>query len=133
MSHQRDIVGVVISHFHWDTQKFDELIALNRRLKQGIQISNDKRSIYIQEDQYIFRNFFGNIGFTQGIHYWEIVADARTENELKVGVSAINDLTQSPAYQQLLNDAQNQNSSQGTDIQMSFSDISTGWAFFGIG
>ena len=38
----------------------------------------------------------------QGIHYWEIVADARTENELKIGVSAINDLTKSEVYQKLV-------------------------------
>jgi hypothetical protein len=31
----------------------------------------------------------------EGIHYWEIVADARTEHELKVGVSAINNIEDS--------------------------------------
>ena len=102
---------------------------------QGIQISRDRRSIYIQEDEYIFRNFFGSIGFTQGIHYWEVVADARTENELKIGVSSINDLTKSHVYQQMVNDSRSQQPNQiiSNDIQMSFSDIETGWAFFGIG
>ena len=35
----------------------------------------------------MFRTFFGNIEFMEGIHYWEIVADARTEHELKIGIS----------------------------------------------
>lgn len=133
MSHQRDIVGVVISHFKWDTERIESQIANNRKMKQGIQISPDRRSIYIQEDEYIFRNFFGDIGFNQGIHYWEIVADARTENELKIGVSSINDLTKSPVYQQMLSESQSQNQINSNDIQISFSDIETGWAFFGIG
>jgi hypothetical protein len=28
--------------------------------------------------------------FMEGIHYWEIVADAKSEHELKMGVSALN-------------------------------------------
>jgi hypothetical protein len=27
-----------------------------------------------------------NVGFESGQHYWEIVTDARTDNELKIGV-----------------------------------------------
>ena len=47
----------------------------------------DLRSIYLKEDDYFFRTFFGDVILTEGIHYWEIVADARTEHELKIGVS----------------------------------------------
>jgi hypothetical protein len=50
------------------------------------------------EDDYVFRNFFGTVGFNEGIHYWEIIADARTEHELKVGVSALNNLEQCPEF-----------------------------------
>lgn len=32
----------------------------------------------------------------EGIHYWEIVADARTEHELKIGVSSVNDMSPEP-------------------------------------
>ena len=34
----------------------------------------------------------------EGLHYWEIIADARTEHELKIGVSSINDISQSQEY-----------------------------------
>ena len=71
-------------------------------MKHRIEISPDRRHIYIKEDEYIFRNFFGDVCFNEGIHYWEIIADTRTDNELKVGVSKINDLTQSPIYQKQL-------------------------------
>ena len=59
----------------------------NPFLKSKMQISSDNRSIYLREDDYMFRTFFGNIEFMEGIHYWEIVADARTEHELKIGIS----------------------------------------------
>lgn len=68
------------------------------------EISADRRHIYVKEDEYIFRNFFGTVGFNEGIHYWEIVADARTEHELKVGVSSINTMEASPLYQKQLRD-----------------------------
>jgi hypothetical protein len=48
-------------------------------------------------------------GFTSGIHYWEIVADNRTENELKIGVSTSNIL----------------------DFNTAFCDHPFGWAFYG--
>jgi hypothetical protein len=35
----------------------------------------------------VFRTAIGNIGFTSGVNYWEIVADGKTENELKIGVT----------------------------------------------
>lgn len=42
----------------------------------------------MKEDDYVFRTVFGKTIFNEGIHYWEIVADANTEHELKIGVSA---------------------------------------------
>jgi hypothetical protein len=56
------------------------------------EISLDRRHIFVFEEDYVFRNFFGTVGFNEGIHYWEIIADARTEHELKVGVSSLNTL-----------------------------------------
>lgn len=50
-------------------------------------------------------------GFTEGLHYFEIIADAQTENELKVGVTKVADF----------------------DMNSSFSDHNFGWAFYGIG
>ena len=74
-------------------------------------MSQDRRSIYLREDDYFFRTFFGDVIFTEGIHYWEIVADARTEHELKIGVSK----------------------SRECDQRTAFCDYEFGWAFFGVG
>ena len=73
-----------------------------KKLKVNIEISADNRQLYVKEDLYIFRNFFGDVEFNEGIHYWEIVADARTEHELKVGVSAIKNMADSHVYQALM-------------------------------
>jgi len=72
----------------WDVKEVFKQMGSHRRIVQ--EISADNRSVYIKEDEYIFRNIFGTIGFMEGIHYWEIVCDARTEHELKIGVSKIN-------------------------------------------
>ena len=56
----------------------------------------------------MFRTVIANKGFTEGIHYWEIVADARTENELKVGVCKSRDF----------------------DLKTAFCDYVFGWAFY---
>lgn len=50
-------------------------------------------------------------GFTSGVHYWEIVADDRTENELKIGVSTKRDFNYNTA----------------------FCDFEYGWAYYGLG
>ena len=49
--------------------------------------------------------------FERGLHYWELVADSRTENELKVGVTKSIDF----------------------DKKTAFSDYQSGWAYYGIG
>ena len=52
-----------------------------------------------------------NVSFNEGYHYWEIIADARTENELKIGVCKNRDF----------------------DLKTAFSDYSFGWAYYGVG
>ena len=69
---------MVVTNFTWNK----ELMA------REIKISNDYRSIYLKEDDYVFRNCFGTMGFVAGMHYWEIVDDASSEHELKIGVTA---------------------------------------------
>ena len=83
---QREIVGVLITSFVW--KLLDSQMILP---KSVLNISNDRRSIYLKEEDYFFRTFFGDVGFNEGIHYWEIVADAKTEHELKIGVSKSKD------------------------------------------
>lgn len=63
------------------------------------------------ETNYYFRTITGNKPFFGGVHYWEIIADARTEHELKIGVTA----------QQTFN------------VNSSFSDYEFGFAFYGLG
>jgi len=47
----------------------------------------------------------------EGSHYWEIVADANTENELKIGVCKNNSF----------------------DLKTAFSDYTFGWAYYAVG
>ena len=68
---QRDIVGVVMQTFEWDISS----------MPKEVKYSHDKRSIYLKEDDYVFRTVYGNIPLSEGIHYWEIIADARSEHE----------------------------------------------------
>lgn len=74
-------------------------------------MSEDDRSLYLQEDDYLFRTVYSNIELNEGIHYWEIIADSRSEHELKIGISV----------QKLMNQ------------KAAFSDYDYGWAFFGVG
>lgn len=53
-----------------------------------ISFSADYRHAFLYETNYYFRTITSNRPFFNGIHYWEIVADARTEHELKIGVTA---------------------------------------------
>lgn len=90
-----------ITHFKWDPTKKG----------QGIQVFNNGESLLLSETCYAFRSIVANVGFTAGVHYWEIVADRRTENELKIGIT------------------KNLNFNYDT----SFSDYNFGWAFYGVG
>jgi len=46
----------------------------------------------------MFRTALGDTPFYEGIHYWEIIADERTENELKIGVSTKVDMNYNSAF-----------------------------------
>lgn len=65
----------------------------------------------MKEELYVFRTVISDRGFESGIHYWEIIADSRTENELKVGVTK----------------------SRSFDLKTAFSDYNFGYAFYTIG
>ena len=52
-----------------------------------IHFSQDCRHSFLFETNYLFRTMIGSRPFMNGVHYWEILADSRTEHELKIGVS----------------------------------------------
>jgi hypothetical protein len=52
-----------------------------------ITFSPDLRHIFLLESSYLFRTAISNRPFMDGVHYWEIIADSRTEHELKIGVT----------------------------------------------
>ena len=56
----------------------------------SIQLTENNALCFLKEQSYLFRTTIANYGFTSGVHYWEILADSRTENELKIGVSLSN-------------------------------------------
>ena len=87
-----------IDSFTWDPNYASDII----------EICAMNRSLFLKEEQYLFRTVIANKSFTDGIHYWEIVADARTENELKIGVVKNRDF----------------------DLKTAFCDYSFGWAFY---
>lgn len=66
-----------ITNFKWD---------LNKK-GQNIQIYNSGEGLLLHETCYAFRTVVSCTSFSSGVHYWEIIADRRTENELKVGVT----------------------------------------------
>lgn len=90
-----------ITHFNWDPNYCTD----------AIQLSASNRTAFLEEDVYLFRSVIADTKFDSGLHYWELVADSRTDNELKIGVTKSRDF----------------------DLKTSFSDYSTGWAFYGIG
>ena len=67
--------------------------------------------VYLSEDVYLFRTVIANFGFIEGTHYWELVADSRTENELKIGVIKNREI----------------------DLKTAFCDYSCGWAYYATG
>lgn len=44
----------------------------------SIQLSDNNKHCFLKEQSYLFRTTITNQGFTEGVHYWEIEADART-------------------------------------------------------
>jgi len=53
-------------------------------------LTESNTACFLKEQGYLFRTTIANNGFNGGIHYWEILADNRTENELKIGVATSN-------------------------------------------
>ncbi len=66
---------------------FDEFAWDPENSSRDVQFSADFRHLFLCESNYYFRTVVGNRPFSDGVHYWEIVADSRTEHELKVGVT----------------------------------------------
>ena len=54
---------------------------------QGLSVENEGKLVMLKEPAYVFRTCIGTGGFTSGQHYWEIIPDSRTENELKIGIT----------------------------------------------
>jgi hypothetical protein len=76
-----------------------------------IHFSKDCRHAFLSESNYYFRTVISNRPFSDGVHYWEIIADARTDHELKVGVTT----------------------QQQFNVNSSFSDYEFGFAYYGLG
>lgn len=76
-----------------------------------IHFSQDCRHAFLFESNYLFRTMVANRPFMDGCHYWEIIADARTEHELKIGVSL----------------------QQKFSVNNAFCDYEFGFAFYGMG
>lgn len=87
-----------IESFTWDPDYASDVI----------EMKSMNRSLFLKEEQYLFRTVIANKSFNEGIHYWEIVADAQTENELKIGVCKNREF----------------------DLKTAFCDYSFGWAFY---
>jgi E3 ubiquitin-protein ligase NRDP1 len=78
---------------------------------KDISYSSDFRHAFLFESNYYFRTIISNRPFMSGIHYWEIIADGRTEHELKIGVTC----------------------QQKFNVNSSFSDYEFGFAYYGLG
>lgn len=87
-----------IESFAWDPNYASDII----------EMRSLNRQLFLKEEQYLFRTVIANKSFTEGVHYWEVVADAQTENELKIGVCKNRDF----------------------DLKTAFCDYSFGWAFY---
>lgn len=46
----------------------------------------------------MFRTVISDNGMFAGIYYWEIIADPRTENELKIGIATKRDFNYNSAF-----------------------------------
>lgn len=58
----------LLSELAWDPTK----------MGLGITLSDGGSSCFIKEQSYVFRSVIANIGFTNGVNYWEIIADPNT-------------------------------------------------------
>lgn len=53
----------------------------------GIILTDGDQKAYLDDQAHTFKTVIAKYGFESGIVYWEIKADERTENELKIGVT----------------------------------------------
>ena len=77
-----------IHEFSWDPDNSSK----------EISFSSDYRHAFLLETNYLFRTMISNRPFMDGQHYWEIIADARTEHELKIGVTTQQKFSVSNAF-----------------------------------
>ena len=77
-----------IHEFSWDPDNSSK----------EITFSSDGRHAFLYETNYLFRTMISNRPFMDGQHYWEIIADARTEHELKIGVTTEQKFSVSNAF-----------------------------------
>ena len=77
----------------------------------GLAFENKGALVMLKEPAYVFRTALATIGFNSGLHYWEIIPDGRTENELKVGVAT----------------------TASFDMNTAFCDHVFGYAYYGLG
>jgi hypothetical protein len=64
----------------------------------GIGFLDNDTHVFLKEQAYVFRTVIGNIGFESGVNYWEIIADSKTENELKIGIAGSKDFDMNSAF-----------------------------------
>ncbi|CAM6001539.1 unnamed protein product [Sphagnum balticum] len=93
--------GNGVTYFKWDTTK----------IGTGIQVTNEGKAVLLKEGAYVFRSVIGDTGMNSGTHYWEIHADSRTENELKIGLVTKRDF----------------------NCDTAFSDYEFGYSYYGLG
>lgn len=90
-----------IHEFCWDSDNSSK----------EINFSSDCRHAFLHETNYLFRTMVSNRPFMDGQHYWEVIADARTEHELKIGITL----------------------QQKFSVSNAFCDYDFGYGFYGMG
>jgi len=55
-----------VTSFAWDRKYTSDIIELTAQ----------NRCLLLKEELYLFRTVIGDKSFEEGIHYWEIIADA---------------------------------------------------------
>ncbi|CAD8189105.1 unnamed protein product [Paramecium octaurelia] len=81
------------------------------RCGSNIILTDGDQKAFLHEPAFVFKSVVADYGFESGIAYWEIEADDRTENQLKIGVTTQRDF----------------------NFNSSFCDFEFGWAFYGLG
>ncbi|CAD8198626.1 unnamed protein product [Paramecium pentaurelia] len=81
-----------------------------KRMGVGINLSDSDQKAFLDDQAHTFKTVIAKYGFEQGIVYWEIKVDKRTENELKIGVTNKRDF----------------------NYDQAFCDFEYGWAYYGL-